>query len=190
MYCPICGCEYREGFTICSDCGETLIAEKVITVEDKKIFAGFFRRFIAFIIDLALCMIVIVPIMYMLFLMVFPEIINRGYSPLLVTLISLIIEVVPTWLYNAFMESSKYEGTIGKIILRIAVVDCQGNRLSFTRSTERFFLKLILSSAIAGFGFIMVAFTKRHQGLHDVLMNTLVIKAGYENELTEHTLMI
>lgn len=186
MYCPTCGCEYRERYTICSDCGETLVTERPITVEDKKIFAGFFRRLIAFIIDLVVCMIVIVPIIYILTITVFLEIINRGYNPSLITLISLIVEVVPLWLYNAFMESSKYEGTLGKIILGIAVVGYQGNRISFMQSTARFFVKLILSSAILGVGFIMIAFTKKHQGLHDISMNTFVIKAGYENGLTKY----
>lgn len=27
MYCPKCRCEYREGFTVCSDCGVALVEE-------------------------------------------------------------------------------------------------------------------------------------------------------------------
>lgn len=27
MYCPVCRCEYREGFTVCSDCQVELVSE-------------------------------------------------------------------------------------------------------------------------------------------------------------------
>ena len=30
LYCPICGCEYREGFSVCKDCNVELVNEKPI----------------------------------------------------------------------------------------------------------------------------------------------------------------
>lgn len=183
MYCPKCGNEYREGFNLCSDCGETLVFEKPFLVEDKKINAGFFKRFIAFIIDIIICSIPVSLIMYLLMPM-FYFIIEKGYNPLFITLISIIVEFVPLWLYNSLLESSKYKGTLGKIILKIVVVDYNGNKISFSHSTGRFFSKLILSTALFGIGLVMVGFTKRKQGLHDIIVKTLVIKTGSEVELT------
>jgi uncharacterized RDD family membrane protein YckC len=81
-----------------------------------------------------------------------------------------------TWLYEALLTSSSWQGTIGKRILSLRVTDLEGRRISFARSTGRFFGKF-LSRMIMNIGFIMVAFTERKQGLHDLLAGTLVRKA-------------
>ncbi len=85
------------------------------------------------------------------------------------------ISLVIGWLYFAYMESSKNQGTLGKMALSIKVTDMDGNRISFGRATGRFFAKLI-SGLILLIGYIMVAFTEKRQGLHDMIANTLVVK--------------
>jgi uncharacterized RDD family membrane protein YckC len=86
-----------------------------------------------------------------------------------------IIAVVVTWLYFALMESSPRGATVGKMALGLRVVDEQGNRLSFLRATGRFFAKFI-STLILFIGYLMVAFTDRKRGLHDIIAGTLVVK--------------
>jgi uncharacterized RDD family membrane protein YckC len=81
-----------------------------------------------------------------------------------------------TWLYEALLTSSSWQGTIGKRVLSLRVTDLEGNRISFARATGRFLGKF-LSRMIMDIGFIMVAFTERKQGLHDLLAGTLVKKA-------------
>ena len=81
-----------------------------------------------------------------------------------------------TWLYEALLTSSTWQGTIGKRMLSLRVTDLEGKRISFARATGRFFGKF-LSRMIMDIGFIMVAFTERKQGLHDLLAGTLVKKA-------------
>ncbi len=56
------------------------------------------------------------------------------------------------------------------------VTDLNGNRISFERATGRHFAKW-LSAMILGIGYIMVGFTERKQGLHDLLAGTLVRRA-------------
>ena len=46
---------------------------------------------------------------------------------------------------------------------------------SWPRANARYWAKL-LSFLIAGVGFLMIAFTERSQGLHDLLAGTLVIR--------------
>ncbi len=79
------------------------------------------------------------------------------------------------WLYYSLMESSQYEATVGKIALGIKVTDLSGGKIDFGRATGRYFGK-ILSGIILGIGFLMIAFTEKKQGLHDILAKTLVVK--------------
>jgi uncharacterized RDD family membrane protein YckC len=84
--------------------------------------------------------------------------------------------LVGNWLYFALMESSRYQGTVGKQALKLVVTDENGDRIGFGRATGRYFAK-ILSIMIMAFGFFMVGWTQRKQGLHDLVAGTLVYKA-------------
>jgi len=84
------------------------------------------------------------------------------------------VPVIMLWLYYAIMESSPRQATLGKMVLQIIVTDNEGNRISFGRATGRNFAKII-SIIILLIGFIMIAFTKRKQGLHDMIAKTLVV---------------
>ncbi len=86
-----------------------------------------------------------------------------------------LVLIVEIWLYFALMESSKFQGTVGKIAIGIIVTDMEGNRISFARAKGRYFGK-ILSSLIFMIGFIMAGFTEKKQALHDMLAGTLVWK--------------
>lgn len=86
------------------------------------------------------------------------------------TLLSIIMAIV----YFAVCESSAWQGTIGKLALGIRVTDLDGNRIGFGRALGRYFGK-ILSTIILCIGFLMVAFTQRKQGLHDIICSTLVL---------------
>jgi len=78
-----------------------------------------------------------------------------------------------SWLYEAVMLSSPYQATLGKMIFGMKVTDLNGNRISFGRATGRHFAKWI-SGMILCIGYLMVGFTERKQGLHDLLAGTLV----------------
>jgi uncharacterized RDD family membrane protein YckC len=73
------------------------------------------------------------------------------------------------------MESSKYQGTLGKLMLGLKVTDEEGNRIGFWTAFGRLLSKTFLSG-ILFIGYIMVAFTKKKQGLHDLIVSTVVIK--------------
>jgi uncharacterized RDD family membrane protein YckC len=86
-----------------------------------------------------------------------------------------LVSVVIDWLYFAFLESSGSQATVGKMACGLVVTDTDGNRISFARATGRYFAK-ILSALILLIGFIMVAFTEKKQGLHDMIAGTVVVK--------------
>jgi uncharacterized RDD family membrane protein YckC len=86
-----------------------------------------------------------------------------------------LLSFVIGWLYFALMESSERGATVGKMALGLRVVTSNGQRLSFMNATGRYFAKII-SAIILGIGFLMIAFTDKKRGLHDMIASTLVIK--------------
>jgi uncharacterized RDD family membrane protein YckC len=89
-------------------------------------------------------------------------------------LLSLVVTVLAMWLYNALMESSSKQATLGKMALGVVVVSLDGKRISFARATGRFFSKFFLSSILM-IGYILAAFTEKKQALHDIIAGTLVV---------------
>ncbi|RDS84335.1 RDD family protein [Dyella psychrodurans] len=92
--------------------------------------------------------------------------------------------LVVGWLYFAVCESSSWQATIGKLALGMRVTDLHGARISFARALGRYGGKLI-SGFMLCIGFLMVAFTQRKQGLHDMLANTLVLN-GRASDVNRH----
>jgi uncharacterized RDD family membrane protein YckC len=80
------------------------------------------------------------------------------------------------WLYDACLTSSSWQGTVGKRVLRLKVTDLAGNKISFARATGRFFAKLLFRIVLTSLVYLVVAFTERKQGLHDLVAGTLVMK--------------
>ncbi len=91
----------------------------------------------------------------------------------------------PSWLslvlfliqagYFALLESSRWQATIGKRVCRLRVTGLDGGRISLPRAIGRYFAKF-LSALILCIGFLMVGWTRRKQGLHDILAETLVVR--------------
>jgi uncharacterized RDD family membrane protein YckC len=86
-----------------------------------------------------------------------------------------VIGILLSWIYSSLLESSERGATVGKMAVGLRVVTEQGQRLSFLNATGRYFAKYI-SAVILCIGFIMVAFTDRKRGLHDMIADTLVVK--------------
>ena len=79
------------------------------------------------------------------------------------------------WLYFTLFESSEYQTTPGKMVFGIKITDKNGSQISFGRANIRYWSKT-LSLMMLGFGFLLAAFTKKKQGLHDLIAKTLVLK--------------
>jgi uncharacterized RDD family membrane protein YckC len=77
-------------------------------------------------------------------------------------------------LYYAWFESSRYQATPGKLAVGMIVVDLEGNRISFRKALVRNLSKIV-SAAILDIGFIMIGFTEKRQGLHDMIAGTVVV---------------
>jgi len=136
---------------------------------DHVAYGGFWIRFVAYIID-AILLGIVGGVVASLFGVSMMQTDWEQYDPT-INLVSLVVG----WLYFALLESSERGATVGKMAMGLRVVTSQGQRLSFMNATGRYFAKFI-SAIILGIGFIMIAFTDKKRGLHDIIADTLVIK--------------
>jgi uncharacterized RDD family membrane protein YckC len=84
--------------------------------------------------------------------------------------------LIVSWIYFAGMESSEYQGTLGKMALGLVVTDMNGQRIGFARASGRFFSKLITGLVPFYIGYIMAGFTEKKQALHDMIASCLVLR--------------
>ncbi|SDB84742.1 RDD family protein [Williamwhitmania taraxaci] len=151
-------------------------------------YAGFWLRFVANIIDQLLLQTVIViftlPLIFGMVTGIITASKEQGDASKAIAIISVVmgfvallfaVSLIVGWLYYAIMESSKQQGTLGKMALGIKVTDIEGNKITFTRATGRYFGKIISNMTIY-IGYIMAGFTVKKQALHDIIADCLVIK--------------
>jgi uncharacterized RDD family membrane protein YckC len=87
-----------------------------------------------------------------------------------------VLAVIGTWLYYAGFESSSWQATPGKKVLNLYVTDLTGARVSFGRSTGRYFAKFVTQLIPLGIGYALAGLTERKQALHDMIASTLVLR--------------
>lgn len=135
-------------------------------------YAGFWRRFWAFWIDGILLMIAGMLVQIAMGLDLFDRELTdpRAWA-------ASGISFLMGWFYSAILESGKGQATLGQMVIGIKVTDLAGRRVSFARATGRHFAQ-ILSALILFMGYVMIAFTEKKQGLHDMLSGCLIIRAA------------
>jgi len=153
-------------------------------------YAGFWLRFVAVVIDALLLgsiqFIAIMPVLGLMGIGLTTDIQNletadeSTIAPMVGQMMAMagvtqIVFLTIQTLYYAFMESSKYQASVGKIVLGLKVIDMNGERLDITKAFVRNLCK-ILSSMILLIGYLMAAFTDKKQALHDMIAGTLVVK--------------
>lgn len=140
------------------------------------LYAGFWRRVAALLIDKFLLGFVNVSLCLLYFILSGMD--WRGEELRALFLTSAIFGFLLKWLYFTLMESSTSQATLGKAIIGIWVTDEQGRRISFLKANARYWAK-ILSVLTLGFGYLMAGFTKRKQALHDLVAGTLVVRGEF-----------
>jgi len=81
-----------------------------------------------------------------------------------------------SWLYYALSESSSWQATLGKKMLNLKVTDMTGQPISFGRASGRFFAKIITNMIPLMIGFIIAGFTEKKQAIHDMIASCLVLR--------------
>lgn len=127
-------------------------------------YAGFFKRFAAFIVDL-----IIVVAIYVAVALLLGKLASFGVGPGIVNFAFVVVFV----LYYAVFDSSKYQATPGKLLFGIKIVDANGGRLSFGTACLRSFIKNV--SFIFPPIYALCIFTDKKQNIHDFAVASYVI---------------
>ncbi len=85
------------------------------------------------------------------------------------------IEFYVIFIYWILLESSRWQGSIGKKIMGIKVVTSEGGKPSIYQAIARNLLKT-LSGIIVFIGFMMAGWTSKKQALHDKIPGMFVVK--------------
>ncbi len=182
MNCPHCGSENDDHALFCKTCGAKLTnlpedtpSQQTPILPARVDYAGFWRRFVAFIID-AIILGIIAGALNLISggMGSFHDYSDFGPRHFGSLMFSNFFSGLIAWLYYALLESSSKQATVGKMALGLLVTDMNGNRISFLRATGRHFSKII-SSLILMIGYIMAGITARKQALHDMIAGTLVL---------------
>jgi uncharacterized RDD family membrane protein YckC len=198
--CTSCGSARQAYGRYCLFCGDVLTEPRVKVVVSAQSatssqsqenppspsveYGGFWRRTWAGTIDMALE----AAVAFVVTWFVIDPVLNRvgrtlGYerwmSQMAAGFAYILVLSIGAWLYAAFSESSPRRATIGKRILGLQVVTADGGKVSFGQATVRHFMKF-LSLFTAGVGFMMAGWTKRHQALHDIPCDCIVIRVPQE----------
>tara|TARA_B110000971_G_C19717598_1_gene367099 strand:- start:85 stop:576 length:492 start_codon:yes stop_codon:yes gene_type:complete len=125
-------------------------------IPKNKIYAGFWHRFLAYLIDF-----IILAVIY--------------FVLTLIPVIGWIIGIFFGWLYFAIQHSSSKRSTLGMRALDITINDENLDKIGFWRATGNY-LVVGISVMIIFIGLIMIGFTSRKQGLHNLVSRTIHLK--------------
>jgi uncharacterized RDD family membrane protein YckC/Tfp pilus assembly major pilin PilA len=176
MHCTQCGAANAESSLFCVQCGVALQRGPVVSATTPKVFAGFWIRVGAYLIDYVILTIAAFIAMFVLGLALgaFTGVPSAGSG------IGLFLAwLLFPWLYAALFESGPRQATLGKQAVNLKVTDLGGNRISFGRATGRYFAEWITGLTF-GIGYVMAAFTAKRQSLHDMIAGTVVVRADLE----------
>lgn len=99
----------------------------------------------------------------------------RLLDSLIVIIPSCFFPIVSGWLYFALMQSSDQQATVGQNVMKIRVLDCAGEKVTFGQASGRYFAG-ILSGMMMLIGYFMFFWTDKKQTLHDNLAETIVVR--------------
>ena len=182
-FCPQCGTPAAPGYRFCTRCGNALTVAPVQSPATAgsapdaaaDVYGAFWPRACAFFIDYLLIVLICVFLRGLLGIRLENSVSIQFFFW---------ATVLVLWLYKAVAERSTRQATLGKLAFDLKVTSLDGERIGLLRALVRNFAQ-ILSGLIAFIGFLMPAFTRRHQALHDMCAGTLVVRHQYAPEVIE-----
>ncbi|MEK5325298.1 RDD family protein [Aeribacillus sp. FSL M8-0254] len=130
-------------------------------------FAGFWMRFWAYLLDLIVVSSVIRIVANPLFLLIGLEKSDFIFSPYRI--------LSALFFFSYFILMTKFLGqTLGKMVFGLRVISLKNDKLTWIDVFFREWIGRYISK-VTWIGYLIVAFTKKKQGLHDLFSDTTVI---------------
>jgi uncharacterized RDD family membrane protein YckC/Tfp pilus assembly major pilin PilA len=193
-FCQSCGVQFADGSAFCPSCGSRIIQPvtpdawqdlpttpsplpplptPMVSRPPLIVQAGFFRRWLALIVD-GLILGIPIAIVAIVLGMAGAGDTDEGTTGSMIQGVYYLLYWLVAPFYYALQESSSAQATLGKRALGIKVTDLKGRRISFGHAIGRWFAAM-LSYLTFYIGFLMAAFTEKKQALHDMVAGTLVV---------------
>lgn len=188
--CPSCKTMNQMTARFCLNCGASLADNttpyqppsahhQAPSMAAEFLYAGFWKRLFAYIIDY----IIFNMLMVMIAILGFANAINFNETDPIALVTSLstfyLVYYLGWWLYFSLQESSTAQATIGKRLLGIKVTDMTGQQLSFMHAAGRQ-LSGVVTVFTLTIGYLVAAFTGRKQALHDMIAGCVVVNRNFD----------
>jgi len=188
MICPACG-ERQTQRLVCQGCGvifaklagksrpqpPALSPSSSREQAARAPKAGFALRCAAAAIDTVIYLLILLLVICGLSLIISSSGGNNPQALAMIGLLASFVVLIFDYLYRVFFIG--YCGqTPGKMTTRIKVVRCNGDEVGFGAAIFREVIGKFISTLLLMIGYVMVCFDEQHQGLHDKIADTYVIK--------------
>ena len=183
MFCSRCGTWVADDTATCTLCGRVLQgdgspsapvpapAPSHAAVVALVTYGGFWRRFVAVVLDSIILFFPAATVRVLLGLSA-TGMFDRD-SP--ASWVAALFEFTFDGIYATWLLSSSARGTLGMQLMDLHVTDLSGDRISVGRAAGRYFAQ-ITSILTFGIGYLIQLFTPRRQALHDLVSGTVVVR--------------
>lgn len=184
MYCPQCSYNNNPADRYCSNCDLDLTPAVIDSSNaDVLIYAGFWMRFFAALLDFFLLGAAVILLLLALAGLIAISGRDHIVHNQLAMSIFLTIFIGFTIAYYVFTTSSEASATLGKRWLNIKVLDIHGNKITPQHAFGRLMARSV-SYLSCYTGFLIQPFTTRKQALHDLLARTIVVRASETTKIS------
>ena len=133
-------------------------------------YVGFWKRFVAFLIDTLIVLVVTVPLVLAIYGRSYGERsggVFAGFWDFMIQVVLPAVAVIVFWRYRG--------ATPGKMAISARIVDAQTLAAPSTGRLVTRYFAYIVSMLPAGLGFIWIGIDRRKQGFHDKIAGTVVV---------------
>ena len=145
-------------------------------------FKGFWIRVIAAILDVFVIIFFWLITFYLIFVVSKTGLLTDSniFLSIMLAILTLIIVGI---IYKPVMETSDYQGTFGKYLLGMKIVNQSGQKINLSASFIRTLVYFLTSIPFVNLLLLMIGFTEYKQGLHDIAAKTFVVSQHWEGTI-------